>query len=289
MDSGGPSVFRVEKTYDIRPGYQPAEAVLSVVDNATTNTNSTEEAGAEAKEAITESQYPLEIDAAPLSKTLSSPDKSYDPGSLPSSQTKGSTPRSSVCSVGNEQCHKKSEEECNDKNADQPQCTAKAITPPPSYEEVIDEGRDKTVEESQEEIKALLDSPHPKVRQNDEMVFKLDTLKEHLEGIYDEKGYPMCARYMLDKRRGAINMVLDTMHNIEAYILRGYVKDKHDKARLQEMLYKARLIIGPNRKESLNLCEARQLIELLDVAKAYVISGCKTDCTIIHCPTKNQA
>lgn len=289
MDNRGPTVFRVEKAFDMRPGYQPAEATLSVVYN-TTNTNSTENSSPEAQEAIATSQVPLidnPVDPEGSQERNSSKEMGLE---TPSASNKPSVEKeclnkSSASSLHTDQCQvnqdklNKPEEPCE---GFQSQRSSNPQPPPPPPEEV----KCAEVCQLQSSTDSLLErfrTQCSQTRRDDEMVFDTGVYRNRINGTFPENEYPPCRLYTMDRRNGAINMVLETMHSIEAHIMCGYVKNQHDKCKLQEMLLKARQIIGPNRQTSLTYVETKEIMRLLCMAKGYVINGCETECYTNQC------
>ncbi|VDM33393.1 unnamed protein product [Hydatigera taeniaeformis] len=299
MDNQGPTVFRVEKAFDMRPGYQPAEATLSVVYN-TTNTNSTENSSPEAQEAIATSQTPLIVNSV-------EPENSQDknsareialetpPASNKSSVEKECLNKSSASSVCTDQCQVKQDklnkpEESCEKLQSQRSSNSQPLPPSP-LEEASKEVKctgELQLQSSADSLLGRLQVQSSQSLRDDEMIFDLGVYRDRINGKIPENEYPPCRLYTIDRRKGAINMVLETMHNIEAHILCGYVKNQHDKCKLQEMLFKARQIIGPNRQASLTYVETKEIMRLLCMAKGYVINGCVSECCINQCGKRSK-
>ncbi|KAL5104068.1 hypothetical protein TcWFU_002785 [Taenia crassiceps] len=289
MDNRGPTVFRVEKAFDMRPGYQPAEATLSVVYN-TTNTNSTEDSSPEAQEAIATSQTLLianSVDPEGSQERNSTKEMGLETptASNKSSDEKGCLDKSSASGVHTEQCQVNQDKQSKFEGpceGFQSQRSSNSQPPPPPPEEV------NCAEECQ--LKSSTDSLLERfrtqcfqTRRDDEMIFDIGVYRNRVNGTFPENEHPPCRLYTIDRRNGAINKVLETMHGIEAHIMCGYVKNQHDKCKLQEMLLKARQIIGPNRQTSLTYVETKEIMKLLCLAKGYVINGCTTECCISQC------
>ncbi|CDS36401.1 conserved hypothetical protein [Echinococcus multilocularis] len=293
MDNRGPSVFRVEKAFDMRPGYQPAEATLSVVYN-TTNTNSTENASPEAQEAIATSQAPLIVNPVDPEALIDKKSTKEMVLETPSASNRSLVEkeclnRSSISSVCTDQCQvnqdklKKPEEPCERLRS---QRSSISQPPPPSPEGASNEmksGGECQIKSSTDSLIERFQTQCFQSRRDDEMIFDTGVYRDRINGKFPEDEYPPCRLYTMNRRNGAINMVLETMHNIEAHIMCGYVKDQHDKCKLQEMLLKARQIIGPNRQTSLTYAETKELMRLLCTAKAYVINGCASECCVNQC------
>lgn len=240
-DGRGPTVFRVEKAFDICPGHIEVEATISIEVHKTISANSTDlntkEATQEKLEpSQDEDQNPCKCNQKECSELKKSPLK-------PRYQINFAV-NSSVC-IGREKVPEEHE-------TDTPCLQNKNST---KREDIFMTSADKPQSESE--------------RCRDELIFDLQTYKDRLEERFDNNHYPVIRKYIRDPRNGAINMVVDAMVNIEAHILNGRIKNNQSKMKLEEILVDLRKIVNPLRREPLNYGECKDIRKYLHMAATY--------------------